>query len=158
MAQNEDEEFEGQAPVYIVHASLWNEEGTEDVTTFVQPTKKSARRLVGTLVASGTVAQDENRRKSCFFTFADLSCRTNGRYRLRFNLVKIDPRNMRPGSSAPILGSILSDVWTVYSPKDFPGMRRSTPLTQALKDQGVSVPAKKSKLNGTRARSHTDED
>jgi hypothetical protein len=49
-------------------------------------------------------------------------------------------------------------VWTVYSPKDFPGMRRSTPLTQALKDQGVSVPAKKSKLNGTRARSHTDED
>lgn len=30
-----------------------------------------------------------------------------------------------------------------YTPKDFPGMRRSTPLTNALKIQGVSIPAKK---------------
>ncbi|KAB8648466.1 hypothetical protein FH972_026123 [Carpinus fangiana] len=154
LAQNEDEEAEGQVPVYIAHASLWSEDGTEDVTTFVQPTKKSARRLVGTLVSSGTIARDEHEHKGCFFTFADLSCRSNGRYRLRFNLVKIDPRNMRPGTSSPLLASVLSDVLTVYSPKDFPGMRRSTPLTQALKNQGVSVPAKKSKLSGSNRARH----
>lgn len=132
-----------QLSLYVVHASLWSEDGSTDLTGFMQPPGKPARRLVGSLAASPAVATDEQNRRGSFFTFADLSCRETGNYRLRFTLVRVDPSNTGAGATAPVLASLLSDVFRVYTPKDFPGMRRSTPLTQALKIQGVAIPAKK---------------
>ncbi|KAI9671009.1 MAG: hypothetical protein M1831_005094 [Alyxoria varia] len=139
---------------YSVHASLWSQDGNDDLTTFTQQTGKAARRLVGSLVASPAVATDEQNRRGAFFTFADLSCRETGHFRLRFTLVRIDPTKIGPGAAAPMLASLLSDVFTVYSPKDFPGMRRSTPLTQALKIQGVAIPAKKGRSGPVSKQAH----
>ena len=139
---------------YAVHASLWSEDGNADLTTFIQPTGKAARRLVGSLVASPAVATDEQNQRGAFFTFADLSCRETGSFRLRFTLVRIDPTKMGPGANAPMLASLVSDVFKVYSPKDFPGMRRSTPLTQALKIQGVAIPAKKGRSGPVSKQAH----
>lgn len=36
-----------------------------------------------------------------------------------------------------------SEVFTVFPAKDFPGMKRSTPLTKALKEQGCLISVKK---------------
>lgn len=143
LAQSESDD--SRSPVHVVQASLWDEDGREDITILAEPTKKMTRRLVGTLVSSGAVVRDDRGIKGCFFTFADLSCRTPGRCRIHFSLVCLDPRQMQPGACAPIVASILSDVVVVFLPKDFPGMKQPTALTQALKSQGVSVPAKKSK-------------
>lgn len=128
---------------FVVQASLWSEDGQMDMTTFLQPPRIAARRLLGSLAASPAVAADEHNKKGAYFTFADLSCREAGRFRLKFTLASIDPTSRTPGASSPLLASVLSDVFTVYSPRDFPGMRRSTPLTQALKIQGVAIPARK---------------
>lgn len=51
------------------------------------------------------------------------------------------------GSTTPILGVIESDLFEVFTAKDFPGMKASTPLTIALKRQGASVSVKKGSEN-----------
>jgi hypothetical protein len=127
----------------VVHCTLWNADGTGEETALVQPDRRSTRRLMGQLVASPSVAKDEHDIEGCFFCFPDLSCRTHGRYRLRFVLLRIDPANLHVGGVAPILTEVLSDVFTVYTAKDFPGMRPSSALTRALKLQGCNIQVKK---------------
>ncbi|KAF2821486.1 hypothetical protein CC86DRAFT_303097 [Ophiobolus disseminans] len=127
----------------VVHCTLWNAEGTNEETALVQPDRRTTRRLMGQLVASPSVAKDEHDAEGCFFCFPDLSCRTHGKYRLRFVLMRIDPMNLHVGGYSPILTEVLSDVFTVYTAKDFPGMRPSSALTRALKLQGCNIQVKK---------------
>ncbi|RYO27440.1 hypothetical protein AA0113_g7629 [Alternaria arborescens] len=127
----------------VVHCTLWNAEGTNEETALIQPDRRTTRRLMGQLVASPSVAKDEHDAEGCFFCFPDLSCRTHGKYRLRFVLMRIDPMNLHVGGFSPILTEVLSDVFTVYTAKDFPGMRPSSALTRALKLQGCNIQVKK---------------
>lgn len=142
-AKNEPEEEELRYSLNVVHCTLWNAEGTSEETALIQPDRRTTRRLMGQLVASPSVAKDEHDNEGCFFCFPDLSCRTNGRYRLRFVLMRIDPMNLHVGGFSPILTEVLSDVFTVYTAKDFPGMRPSSALTRALKLQGCNIQVKK---------------
>jgi hypothetical protein len=98
---------------------------------------------MGQLVASPSVAKNEHDQEGCFFCFPDLSCRAHGKYRLRFVLIRIDPANLYVGGTSPILTTVLSDVFTVYKAKDFPGTRPSSALTRALKLQGCNIQLKK---------------
>jgi len=127
----------------VVHCTLWNADGTGEETALIQPDRRTTRRLMGQLVASPSVAKDEHDVEGCFFCFPDLSCRTHGRYRLRFVLMRIDPKNLHVGGSSPILTEVLSEVFQVYTAKDFPGMRPSSALTRALKLQGCNIQVKK---------------
>ncbi|KAF2456586.1 velvet factor-domain-containing protein [Lineolata rhizophorae] len=127
----------------VVHCTLWSSDGLTEETALVQPDRRTTRRLMGQLVASPSVAKDEHDVEGCFFCFPDLSCRTHGQYRLRFVLMRIDPTNLHVGGYSPILTEALSDVFTVYTAKDFPGMRPSSALTRALKLQGCNIQVKK---------------
>lgn len=111
--------FEFRNTFTVVHASLWDEAGTTDCTSLVQPGRRPGGRLMGTLVASATVAMDEHDQEGVFFAFPDLSCRSYGNYRLRFALMVIDPLAMHMGASSPVVAHALSDVFTVFSAKDF---------------------------------------
>ncbi|CAI4217579.1 unnamed protein product [Parascedosporium putredinis] len=122
---------------------------------------RQQRRLMGTLVASPFVGFDENGEEGCFFCFPDLSCRTPGSFRLKFVLVVIDPiaSTQLGGKKFPIMAEAMSDVFTVYNAKDFPGMQASTPLTKKLKEQGCLISIKKgNEKPGPGARDDTDED
>lgn len=94
---------------YVVHATLFSEDGTEDVGTFLQQPRTAARRLVGSLAATPAVAADEFGHRGAYFAFADLSCREPGSYRMRFTLVEISAQ------SAQVLANVLSDVFRVVS-------------------------------------------
>lgn len=106
---------------------------------------------MGTLVASPFVgidpdapaSNDANARLGCFFIFPDLSCRQNGLYRLRFTLMKVNVEMTPTGGRSSIIGAVESNVFEVFSAKDFPGMRASTALTKELKRQGAAVSVKK---------------
>lgn len=123
------------------------------MTAIPEPTntERLTRRLTGTLVASpfaGTdldspTSPDDNARLGCFFIFSDLSCRAVGRYRLKFQIMKVIPEQMIVGSSTNVIRSVESEIFEVYSAKDFPGMRASTALTRDLKRQGAAVSVKK---------------
>ena len=125
----------------------------QDVTAVPEPNNagKLTRKMTGTLVASPFTATDpdapaladHNARLACFFIFSDLSCRQVGRYRLRFNIMKISGEHLIQSSTLPVLRSVESDEFEVYSAKDFPGMKASTSLIRDLKRQGALVSVKK---------------
>lgn len=130
-------------PFNVVHCTLWSPDGNMDETALTGVDKRLTRRLMGTLVSSPFVGQDEDGKEGCFFCFPDLSCRTHGKYRLRFVLMRLEPSDLRPEGYTPIITEAMSDVFTVYTAKEFPGMRPSTELTKALKLQGCAISVKK---------------
>lgn len=128
-----------------LHCTLLNPDSNSDETQ-VPPTgsdMQSTRRLMGTLVASPYQAKDEHGVAGTFFVFPDLSCRSPGRYRLHFKLLRIDPMNMQQGAIHGTVASIITDVFSVYTAKDFPGMRASSALLKSLRRQGLNVGVKK---------------
>jgi hypothetical protein len=128
-----------------LHCTLLSHDGKEDETE-VPPTEKgmpTTRRLMGTLVASPYQAKDEHGVGGTFFVFPDLSCRSPGKYRLRFKLLRVDPTMMTPGAVHGSVASIVTDVFSVFTAKDFPGMRASSALLKALRRQGLNVGVKK---------------
>lgn len=147
-------------PFNVVHCALLSVSSQspsspshEDVTTITDPNNanRQSRRLMGTLVASPFIgtdpdappSSDPNARLGCFFVFPDLSCRQNGLYRLRFTLMKVNVEMIPTGGQSSMIGTVESDVFEVFSAKDFPGMRASTALTKELKRQGATVSVKK---------------
>ena len=133
------------AAMLALNCTLMTEDGSQDDTA-VQPTEpntQATRRLMGTLVASPYEAKDEHGIASTFFVFPDLSCRSPGKYRLRFSLMRVVPNLMQTGVKFPSVASIMSDVFAVYTAKDFPGMRASSALLKALRKQGLNVGVKK---------------
>ena len=142
----------------VLHCTLWNEAGDAE-TPVVPDARRPTRQLMGNLVSSPAVAKDETGTDSCFFCFPDLSCRQPGNYRLCFVLVRIDPLDLAIGGTNPLLATVMSDVFTVYAAKDFPGMRPSSALTKALKAQGCNIQVKKGNGKRTaRGKSPDDDD
>lgn len=78
-----------------------------------------------------------------YYIFSDISCRQNGLYRLRFYLMPLNMSTTETGGRAETVITVTSDVFEVFSAKDFPGMSASSELTKELKRQGASVPVKK---------------
>ncbi|KAL7626383.1 hypothetical protein AAE478_003155 [Parahypoxylon ruwenzoriense] len=139
----------------VMHCTIWNETGDQDCSGMPDDYRQQ-RRLMGTIVSSPFVGFDDNNEEGCFFCFPDLSCRTPGTFRLRFSLVVLDPNSV-PGSRTPVCAVAMSDVFTVYNAKDFPGMRASTALTKRLKEQGCLISIKKGNER-THARDDSDDD
>ncbi|KAI9879926.1 MAG: hypothetical protein M1830_006408 [Pleopsidium flavum] len=148
-------------PFNVVHCTLLSSSSpSTDVTAITDPSShRTTRRLMGTLVASPFVggdpdaqpsssSTDPNSNKpsqplSCFFIFPDLSCRTPGPYRLHFTLMRLGSEITLLGGRTQIVSSATSEVFQVFSAKDFPGMRASTGLTRGLKKLGAGVSVKK---------------
>ncbi|KAI8710595.1 Velvet domain-containing protein [Fusarium sp. LHS14.1] len=145
-------------PHYVVSCSICDESGSQDFS--LMPEHQQQRRLMGSLVSASFVAKDEFDKEGCFFCFPDLSCRTPGSFRLKFSLVKVDPVRAAEVKHFPVLAVIVSNVFTVYTAKDFPGMKESTCLTKRLREQGCIIPIKKgiseSKGKGKGKRCHHD--
>lgn len=129
----------------IVHCSIWSETGNEDMSGMPDEYTRQ-KRLMGNLVASPFVGLDEHGVEGCFFCFPDISCRTPGKYRLKFSLISLDHR---PGAKSPVKIAVLSSVFQTFSAKEFPGMSESSALAKALKHQGCNIPTKKGNEGGS---------
>ncbi|KAI8671390.1 Sexual development regulator velC [Fusarium keratoplasticum] len=140
---------------YVMSCSIYDESGARDAS-FMPEEYRQQRRLMGSLVGAPFVGKDEHNEEGCFFCFPDLSCRTPGSFRLKFSLVKIDPARARELRHFPVLVEAKSDVFTVYTAKDFPGMQASTRLTKRLKEQGCIISIKKGNDRSKNARGHDD--
>ncbi|SCO33179.1 uncharacterized protein FFMR_02823 [Fusarium fujikuroi] len=142
-------------PHYVMSCSIFDESGSSDAS-FMPEEYRQQRRLMGLLVSAPFVGKDEHGEEGCFFCFPDLSCRTPGSFRLNFTLVKIDPIRAKEVKRFPTLVTAQSDVFTVYTAKDFPGMQASTKLTKRLKEQGCIISIKKGNDRSKNTRSHDD--
>lgn len=128
-------------PMYMVSVSIYNETGVQDLSVMSEEYRHQ-RRLMGTPVTTAFFAKDEFNKDGCFFPFADLSCRTPGVYRLQFDVSMIA---LPPNHSQRFLklAVVMSEPFTVYNAKDFPGMVSSSPLARRLKEQGCIISIKK---------------
>ncbi|KAL4728563.1 hypothetical protein ACLX1H_005314 [Fusarium chlamydosporum] len=142
-------------PHYVMSCSIVDETGARDAS-FMPEEYRQQRRLMGSLVAAPFVGKDEHGEDGSFFCFPDLSCRTPGSFRLRFSMVKLDPARAKELKRFPDLAEAQSEVFTVYTAKDFPGMQASTKLTKRLKEQGCIISIKKGNDRSKNARGHDD--
>ncbi|KAI8330171.1 velvet factor [Chlamydoabsidia padenii] len=95
------------------------------------------RTTAGAVVQSLHKLKGPDNNDGGFFVFADISVRLEGNYRLKFTLFEILGEHVRK------LESVISDPFTVYSPKYFPGMSESSLLTRLFSDQGVRIRIRK---------------
>ncbi|RUS21109.1 velvet factor-domain-containing protein [Endogone sp. FLAS-F59071] len=90
-----------------------------------------------------------------FFVFGDLSAKVEGEFRLKFSLFEV------AADEVTNVKSVYSEVFTVYSPKTFPGMLESTFLSRSFSDQGVRMRIRKEhriQLPGSRKRKQDADD
>lgn len=97
--------------------------------------------LVGSLVSSIHRLRDTDNLEGGFFVFGDLSVKREGRFRLRFTLFERDQRSAMP--SFYFVSELVTNIFTVFPTKLFPGMADSTPLTRSFSNQGVKVRLRK---------------
>lgn len=120
-----------QSPYYFMCANLVHPTDNSESFTI------SSRYLAGTVVSSLHKLKDIDNNDGGFFVFGDISVRAEGRYRLRFSLFEI------VRDEVVHIQSTISDVFTVYSSKTFPGMSESTFLSRSFSDQGVRIRIRK---------------
>ncbi|POR36993.1 Uncharacterized protein TPAR_02808 [Tolypocladium paradoxum] len=97
--------------------------------------------LVGSHASSVHRLRDTDNVEGGFFVFGDLSVKREGRFRLRFTLYERDQHSPTP--SFYFVSELITNVFTVFPSKLFPGMADSTPLTRTFSDQGVKVRLRK---------------
>ncbi|KAF9419169.1 hypothetical protein BGZ94_009507 [Podila epigama] len=181
-----------QDPLFVLHCSLWSEDGTEvrnmvatpiggpsssshgssahhkrdkgssgDVTSssssLVPP--KLTRILMGSVVVSPVLLYNEHGVQGWYFSFPDLSIRTEGVYSLKFTLMRLGSFDFNTpadeyNDQSPVIAEATSQPFTVFSAKKFPGMTESTPLSKAFARQGLKIPIR----NDLRVRKNADKD
>ncbi|ATY61132.1 VosA [Cordyceps militaris CM01] len=134
-------------PNYVMNCSIWDESGFRDAS-YMPDEYNHQRRLMGSLVGTPFVGDDDRGEEGCFFCFSDLSCRTPGAFRLKFTLIMIDPARAAVLRHFPILTEIKTDIFQVFSAKEFPGMVASSSLAKKLKEQGCIISIKKGNDRG----------
>jgi len=93
--------------------------------------------LAGETDANCQVLFDENGRKSNFFIFPQLSVRIKGEFRLKFVIVNPREAERSPNGHVPIIAEIMSEPFIVYTIKNFPGVTKTTELSNLIKNQGI---------------------
>ncbi|KAJ1898869.1 hypothetical protein LPJ66_002477 [Kickxella alabastrina] len=161
----------------VIHTTLWKEDQEEELTVVELPHNASSKRisaaaksrkrgvtqfgcraaepglemennLLGDYTASSSIVEDEMGERGCFFVFPNLSIRLEGRYRLRFTLIKLPSMGDAQHPMIPTcLSSVFSDPFDVYSIKTFPGMIESTALSRSLAQQGIKIPIRNTQDN-----------
>ncbi|KAJ4145029.1 hypothetical protein LMH87_003891 [Akanthomyces muscarius] len=140
---------------YVMNCSILDESGRD--ASYMPDEYNHQRRLMGSLVATSFVGDDDQGEEGCFFCFSDLSCRTPGTFRLVFRLLMIDPARAAIIRHFPMLTETKTDIFQVYSAKEFPGMVASSALAKKLKEQGCIISIKKGN-DRARTRGGDDED
>ncbi|KAK3497990.1 velvet factor-domain-containing protein [Neurospora hispaniola] len=131
-----------------------------------QPQGMFTRNLIGSLVCSAFRLTDTNDKIGIWFVMQDLSVRTEGVFRLQFSFVNVGlPTPLPSGSSgsgtginqskAPILASVFSEPFQVFSAKKFPGVCDSTALSKCFATQGIKIPIRK---EGANSKNNEDDD
>ncbi|KAL0095325.1 velvet factor-domain-containing protein [Phycomyces blakesleeanus] len=105
-----------QAPFFVLHVTLWSDDRKEERNIISNP-PKCTRVLMGSLVSSPSLLKNTEGEQGLYFAFPDLSIRTEGRYTLRFSLMKLVSSDFQTNAKSKIIAQVFSDPFTVYSAK-----------------------------------------
>ncbi|ORE08436.1 hypothetical protein BCV72DRAFT_203637 [Rhizopus microsporus var. microsporus] len=107
--------------------------------------------LSGSTVSSLHRLRDIDNSDGGFFVFGDLAVKKEGRFRLQFSLFEILDGVVHTRKT------MLSNAFTVYLPKHFPGPVEATFLSRTFSDQGVKMRIRKEHRMQSRKRKNIDE-
>ncbi|CAG7983232.1 unnamed protein product [Penicillium nalgiovense] len=123
------------------------------------------RNLIGSLSASAFRLTDPDNKIGVWFILQDLSVRTEGTFRLKMSFVDVgtsaETSNGAPvinHGTAPVLASVFSEPFQVFSAKKFPGVIESTQLSKCFALQGIKIPIRKDGVKGPRRGGDGDDD
>ncbi|ORY34163.1 hypothetical protein LY90DRAFT_459971, partial [Neocallimastix californiae] len=114
-----------------------NSQGQYDYKVLTMDKYKSKKMLLGTTVASMQRLKDLDGSHGSFFIFYDLSVPIEGTFRLKYSLYE-----MKQGKTIYRTCAI-SEPFTVFSYKNFPGYKESSALAKYFAEQGVKIKIKK---------------
>ncbi|CDH55888.1 developmental regulator [Lichtheimia corymbifera JMRC:FSU:9682] len=120
-----------QSPFYFLVANIVTE---DEPSTLLLP---SQDYLSGSTVSSLYRLRDIDNSDGGFFVFGDLAVKKEGKYRLHFSLFEIVEGTVENRKT------MLSDAFTVYLPKRYPGPTEATFLSRTFCDQGVKMRIRK---------------
>ncbi|KAI8897273.1 velvet factor [Globomyces pollinis-pini] len=126
-------------PMLVLQASIWSVTGQEKL-----PLKSLDDLLTGSLVVNASLLKDDTGVAGCFFTFADISIRSPGSYRLKFTLFDLGDTGVLSTGNQAAVTSVFSQVLSCFSPKDYPGKLDPPPLIRTFA-QSLPMPIRKSK-------------
>jgi len=86
----------------------------------------------------------ENQRYSLFFVFPDLFCRGKGEYLLNISLFDIMSVTL-PNEKGRCITSVETNLFTIYSPKDYPGRLPISKISWSFLNQGIQIQSTKIK-------------
>jgi len=133
---------------FFVYVTLESEGASKTETA--RGSNGKVKQLTGTPNTGGLYLDRPD--KAVFFTFGDLSVRSEGLYKLRFNLYEVpfcqhltdivmDTGNKPTSELGFAFGraEVHSNTFEVFSAKKFPGLAESTLLSRTLSEQGCRV-------------------
>ncbi|CDS09525.1 hypothetical protein LRAMOSA10885 [Lichtheimia ramosa] len=132
-----------QSPNYFMCANLAHPYNDDEIYT------PNHNALCGQTVSSMYRLKDIDNLDGGFFILGDLSVKVQGQFRLKLTLFEIT------SSGATNIQSIFTDIFTVYSPKQFPGPLESTFLSRSFSDQGARIRIRKEHQTRKRKASFT---
>lgn len=124
------------------------------------------RNLIGSLSASAFRLTDPDNKIGVWFILQDLSVRTEGTFRLKMSFVDVGTSSAETTNgppvinhgTAPVLASVFSEPFQVFSAKKFPGVIESTQLSKCFALQGIKIPIRKDGVKGPRRGGDGDDD
>ncbi|KAI8639756.1 velvet factor-domain-containing protein [Parasitella parasitica] len=134
-----------QSPFYFTVANLVTE---NDPDTPLLPVQEY---MSGSTVSSLHRLRDIDNLDGGFFVFGDLAVKKDGKFKLKFSLFEIAEGQVENKRT------ILSDAFTVFIPKQFPGPVEATFLSRTFSDQGVKMRIRKEHQLQSRKRKHENE-
>ncbi|KAI8141619.1 velvet factor, partial [Fennellomyces sp. T-0311] len=140
---------------FVVLCDNWQADGITEANVILEPAK---RNLVGNLVASAVKLYNVQGELGIYFIFSEISIRLEGTYRLGFSLIDVRLPCMSPDQSSGILTKVYTDVVTIYTAKNFPGVAPRTELSQCFLRQGIKIPVRKEETGTKRPANDTEEE
>ena len=102
------------------------------------------RNFIGSLVTSAFKLYDTTGKMGIWFLFHDLSIRIEGWFTLKFSFVNTNPDAADALTGVfPVLATVYSQPFQVFSAKKFPGMVESNSLSRCFAAQGMKIPIRK---------------
>lgn len=140
----------------------------EDINS-PQTTGMFTRNLIGTTWTTAFLLKDEKKMPGIWFVLQDLSVRTEDWFRLKAEFINLgkagnlcmlgNGQAAATGptkNTAPVLATVFSKPFQVFSAKKFPGVIESTELSKEFARQGIKIPIRKE--NGKARRASDNED
>ncbi|KAB8336920.1 hypothetical protein FH972_021225 [Carpinus fangiana] len=120
-------------------------------------TSNFTRNLIGSTTVSAAQLNDLDDDPGFWFVLQDLSVRQEGTFRLKMSFIDLSGpvRGELNITRVPVLASVFSEPFTVWSAKRFPGVKESTALSKCFAAQGVKIPIRK---DGGKAGGPDDDD